>query len=95
MVHRDRDPLTGARRDDVLMNGEDAARLGLSDGDRVSLRSHAGEMIGQCRIAPIAKGNVQAHWPEANVLINRGLCDPECGIPDYNTQVDIVPADTP
>jgi molybdopterin-dependent oxidoreductase alpha subunit len=90
MIHRDRDPLTGATREDVLMNAEDAARLGLAEDDRVLLKSEAGEMTGRCRIAPITRGNVQAHWPEANVLINRGLCDPECGIPDYNTRVDIV-----
>jgi molybdopterin-dependent oxidoreductase alpha subunit len=92
MVHRDRDPLTGARRDDVLMNGEDAARLGITDGSAIVLRSESGEMTGRCRIAPIARGNVQAHWPEANVLIKRGVCDSECGIPDYNTLVEIVGA---
>jgi hypothetical protein len=41
------------------------------------------------RVAAIAPGNVQAHWPEANVLIERGVSDPECGIPDFNTTVEI------
>ncbi|HKF57274.1 MAG TPA: molybdopterin dinucleotide binding domain-containing protein, partial [Blastocatellia bacterium] len=89
MIQRDRDPLTGARRDDVLMNPEDAASLGVEDGDSLLLRSDAGEFRGRCRIAPITNGNVQAHWPEANPLIKGGLCDPECGIPDYNTLVHI------
>ena len=89
IVHQDRDPLNGARRDDVLMNAEDAQRLSLKDGDAVLLRSAAGEMHGRCLIAPIAAGNVQVHWPEGNVLIARGVCDPECGIPDYNTTVEI------
>jgi molybdopterin-dependent oxidoreductase alpha subunit len=89
MVQHDRDPLTGANRRDVLMNVEDARRLGISDGDAIQLRSSAGEMAAVCRIAPIAAGNVQAHWPEANVLIARGLNDPECGIPDFNTEVQI------
>jgi anaerobic selenocysteine-containing dehydrogenase len=89
MIQRDRDPLTGARRDDVLMNAEDAASLGLADGDALLLRSNAGEMTGRCMIAPIARGNVQAHWPEANPLIDRGHCDPDCGIPDYNALVHI------
>ncbi|HXG66130.1 MAG TPA: FdhF/YdeP family oxidoreductase [Blastocatellia bacterium] len=93
MVHRDHDPLTGARREDVLMNAEDARRLGLSDGDGLRLRSAAGEMRGRCRIAPIAAGNVQVHWPEGNVLIGRGIADPECGIPDYNATVEIIRAD--
>jgi molybdopterin-dependent oxidoreductase alpha subunit len=89
MVHRRRDPLTGARRDDVLMNEADARRLGIKDGDAIILRSDAGEFRGRCRIAPIAAGNAQVHWPEGNVLISRGVCDEECGIPDYNTTVEI------
>ncbi len=89
IVHRDRDPLNGARRDDVLMNEEDARRLGLADGDAVIVRGEVGELRGRCRIAPIAAGNVQAHWPEGNVLVKRGVCDPECGIPDFNATVEI------
>jgi molybdopterin-dependent oxidoreductase alpha subunit len=89
IVHRDRDPLNGARRDDVLMNEEDARRLGLADGDAVWVRSEVGELRGRCRIAPIAAGNVQVHWPEGNVLVKRGVCDPECGIPDFNAEVGI------
>ncbi len=89
MVHRAIDPLTGARRDDVLMNDSDAKRLGLVDGDAVTLTSSIGSLKGRCRIAPISAGNVQVHWPEGNVLIERGVTDPECGIPDYNTVVNI------
>jgi anaerobic selenocysteine-containing dehydrogenase len=93
MVHRDRDPLTGAARSDVLMNLDDARGLGITDGDAIVLRSSAGEMAGVCRVAPIAAGNIQAHWPEANVLLSRGLSDPECGIPDFNTEVQILRAE--
>ena len=89
MVHREYDPLTGARREDVLMNHQDAARLGVADGDSVLLTSPAGKMRGRCLIAPITPGNVQVHWPEGNVLIERGKSDPECGIPDFNTEVEI------
>ncbi|HXG66750.1 MAG TPA: hypothetical protein VNO70_16735 [Blastocatellia bacterium] len=45
------------------------------------------------QIASIAAGNVQVHWPEGNVLIERGVADPECGIPDYNATVEVVRAD--
>ena len=39
MVYSDRDPLTGStRRNDVFISPEDAARLGLRDGDPVLLR---------------------------------------------------------
>lgn len=89
IVHRDYDPLTGTKRDDVLINEADARRLGLANGDGVVLRNSVGRMEGRCLIAPIAAGNVQVHWPEGNVLIERGISDPECGIPDFNTTVEI------
>jgi len=89
IVHRDRDPLNGARRDDVLMNEADALKLGLQEGDAIIVRSEVGALRGHCRIAPIAAGNVQVHWPEGNALIKRGVRDPECGIPDYNATVEI------
>jgi molybdopterin-dependent oxidoreductase alpha subunit len=89
MVHQKRDPLTGAERDDVLMSEQDAEKLGLRAGDRIILRSSVGEMRGRCFIAPIAQGNVQVHWPEGNPLLERGVVDSECGIPDYNTEVVI------
>ena len=95
MVHRETDPLTGARRNDVFMNETDVKRLGLADGDGVILTSGAGDLRGRCRIAPIAPGNVQVHWPEGNVLIERGVSDPECGIPDYNALVEVRLADRP
>jgi molybdopterin-dependent oxidoreductase alpha subunit len=89
MVHRSLDPLTGARREDVLMSRQDADRIGLADGDAVLLTSSIGRLRGRCLVAPIAPGNVQVHWPEGNVLIERGVSDPECGIPDFNTEVEI------
>lgn len=89
IVHQQRDPLNGARREDVLMNESNARALGIEDGDAILLRGETGEMRGRCRFAPIAPGNVQVHWPEGNVLIQRGVCDPECGIPDYNATVQI------
>ena len=89
IVHQNRDPLNGAMRDDVLMSEEDARRFGITDGAGVILRSAAGEMRGRCRISQIAPGNVQVHWPEGNVLIQRGVNDSECGIPDYNAEVEI------
>jgi predicted molibdopterin-dependent oxidoreductase YjgC len=89
IVHKPVDPLNGARRDDVLVNETDAKNLNLENGDLIILRSNTGELKGRCFIAPIAEGNVQVHWPEGNVLLERGVCDPECGIPDFNTFVEI------
>lgn len=91
MVQRERDPLTGARRRDVLMSAEDAARLGLGEGDPVRLHNDVGEFQGTAKIVPILPRNLQVHWPEGNVLIRRGVSDPACGIPDYNAVVEVEP----
>jgi molybdopterin-dependent oxidoreductase alpha subunit len=87
IVQGDRDGLTGARRDAVLLCRSDASRLGLSDGDAVVLSSDQGQMRAVVSLAPIAPGNAQVHWPEGNVLIAGGRRSPEAGIPDYNAEV--------
>ncbi len=84
------DPLTGAQRDEVFMSGEDAAALGLREGDTIVLRSEVGTLRGRVKIVPIRPGNLQVFWPEGNVLIRRGGCDPVCGIPDYNAVVEVL-----
>jgi molybdopterin-dependent oxidoreductase alpha subunit len=89
IVHKKIDPLNGASREDILISATDAENLSLDNGDGIVLRSKVGELKGRCFIAPIATGNVQVHWPEGNVLLERGDTDPECGIPDYNTLVEI------
>ena len=89
MKQRNVDPLTGARRDDVLMSREDAERLGLSEGEAVALKNEFGEMRCRVKIAPILPRNLQAHWPECNVLLPREVGDPESGVPDYNATVEI------
>jgi molybdopterin-dependent oxidoreductase alpha subunit len=91
MLWGDRDSLTGAARDEVLMSEEDCARLGLREGSPVWLRSEAGALAGRVRIAAIRPRNLQVHWPEGNVLIPRGRYDPRCGEPDYNALVEVVP----
>jgi len=95
MLWQDRDPLTGARRDDVLMSREDSERLGVREGDRVLLRSPVGSLEGRVRVAPIRARNLQVHWPEGNVLVARDRTDERCGIPDYNAVVEVIPLDRP
>jgi len=92
MVHAGRDPLTGAHREDILMNAEDARRLGLQEGDGAVLKNHLGEFRGRIKLAPIRAGNLEVHWPEGNVIIRRGVIDPASGIPDYNATVEVLPA---
>jgi len=90
MVHRERDPLLGARREDVLMSATDAEALGLRDGDPVTVRNEVGAFRGRCKVARIKPRNVQMYWPEANAVVRRGVVDPQCGMPDYNALVRIV-----
>jgi molybdopterin-dependent oxidoreductase alpha subunit len=87
MVQHDRDPLTGAERRDVLVSAEDAARLGLRDGDGLRLTSATGSFEGRARIDRIKPGNLEVHWPEGNVLLSREELDLASREPDYNAVV--------
>jgi molybdopterin-dependent oxidoreductase alpha subunit len=92
IVQNDRDGLTGAFRDHVLMSRSDMDALGLAPDQAVVVKSAAGELRARVFEAPIAAGNVQMHWPEANVLIESGSVDPGGKVPDYNAVVTIVAA---
>jgi molybdopterin-dependent oxidoreductase alpha subunit len=87
MVQREVDPLTGAAREDVFVAAEDAARLGLAEGDRVRLTSRSGSFVGRARVAEIKPGNLEVHWPEGNVLLCREEIDLASREPDYNAVV--------
>lgn len=90
MVQERRDALTGAAREDVLLSADDAARIGLADGDPVVVRSAHGELRGRARLSPVRPGDVQVHWPEGNVLLDHSVRSPQAGVPDYNARVEIV-----
>lgn len=89
LVYAEVDPLNGAQRDAVLMNPEDAASLHLVHEDRVALVNDIGRYEGRVFLAPIARGNLQIHWPEGNVIIRRGVVDKAGGVPDYNARVTV------
>ena len=78
-------------RDAVFMNPDDAATLRLRNSDRVTLVNQHGRYEARIFFAPIARGNLQVHWPEANHLISRGKVDAMGGVPDYNFQVKVEP----
>jgi molybdopterin-dependent oxidoreductase alpha subunit len=89
MVQRATDPLTGARREDILISAGDLARLGLPSGARVRLHSEFGQFEGTLRPARIRDGNIEVHWPEGNTLLSGTHRDPESLAPDYNATVTI------
>ena len=89
LVYAEVDPLNGAGRDAVLMNPDDAAELHLMNDDRVALVNGIGRYEGRVFLAAIARGNLQIHWPEGNILIRRGVVDRAGGVPDYNARVAV------
>jgi molybdopterin-dependent oxidoreductase alpha subunit len=84
LIYGETDPLTGAARDAVFMNPEDAAALHMCQRDRVALVNEMGRLEGRVFLAPIARGNLQVHWPEGNAIIRRGVVETMGGVPDYN-----------
>jgi molybdopterin-dependent oxidoreductase alpha subunit len=89
LIYDETDPLTGAERDAVFMNPEDAGALHLLNNDSIRLVNDAGLFKGRVFLAPIARGNLQVFWPEGNVLLKTGLTDSLGGVPDYNAQVRV------
>jgi predicted molibdopterin-dependent oxidoreductase YjgC len=89
LIYANIDPLNGAPRDAILMNPADAQRLGLTEHAPVVLKNDIGEYTGRVFYAQIARGNLQIHWPEGNVIVRRGVTDPAGGVPDYNARVRV------
>ncbi|MDJ0713785.1 MAG: FdhF/YdeP family oxidoreductase [Prochloraceae cyanobacterium] len=86
MVQENKDAITGAAREAVLISSVDAEKLNLKDGDKVVLKNDLGEYKGRVYMAPMKPGNLQIHWPEGNVLLDKSKRSLE-GVPDYNALV--------
>ena len=84
LVYADVDPINGAPRDAVLMNPDDAADLHLKQDDPIRLVNDIGRFDGRVFLAPVTRGHLQVHWPEGNVMVERGILDTGGGVPDYN-----------
>ncbi len=89
LIYGGTDPITGAPREAIFISPEDAAELRLRDRDAVALVNACGRYEGRVFLAPIARGNLQIHWPEGNVILARGVYDAVGGVPDYNAQVRV------
>ncbi len=89
LIYAEIDPLTGAGRDAIFMNADDAAELNLQNQDRIALVNEMGRYEGRVFLAPIARGNLQMHWPEGNVIIQRGVYEKLGGVPDYNAMAKV------
>jgi predicted molibdopterin-dependent oxidoreductase YjgC len=89
MIHADKDSLTGAIREAILISRPDAERLGIRANDALLLRNELGEFRGRAMVAPVTPGSLQVHWPEGQVLLDRKRRSPQAGIPDYNATVTV------
>jgi molybdopterin-dependent oxidoreductase alpha subunit len=89
MVQAEVDGLTGAARDHVFISAADAARLDLRRDDPVLLRGPVGTYRARVFIADVARGTLQGHWPEVNVLLPANVLEPKSLVPDYNADVEV------
>jgi len=89
LIYAATDPLTGAARDAILINPDDASALHLRQDDPIQLLNPHGTFTGRVHLAPILRGNLQIHWPEGNCLLARDKIDPVGKVPDYNAVVRI------
>jgi anaerobic selenocysteine-containing dehydrogenase len=74
VVYEDYDLYRGIdRRDVILLHPDDIARLKLTAGERVTVRSEVGEMpnILVTPFESIRPGNAAMYYPEANLLVPR------------------------
>lgn len=70
VVYEDEDVYRGNRRRDVvMMNGNDAATLGVIEGQRVVVETETGRLAVHAAIVDIAPGSLAMYYPEANVLV--------------------------
>jgi len=85
VVYEDYDLYRGIdRRDVILLHPDDLSRLGLADGDRVTVTSSTGEMPGVIATAfdRIRPGNAAMYYPECNILVSRHA-DPRSKTPAF------------
>jgi molybdopterin-dependent oxidoreductase alpha subunit len=97
VVYEDYDLYRGIdRRDVILVHPDDIARLGLQDGQRITVRSEVGEMenVLLTAFADIKPENVLMYYPEANVLVPRAV-DPHSKTPAFkNVLVTLAVSET-
>jgi anaerobic selenocysteine-containing dehydrogenase len=72
------------RRDVVMINAADAARLGVSEGDQVSVSSEIGSMNVRIAIVEISQGSAAMYYPEANAIVPRRI-DPKSLTPAFKS----------
>lgn len=93
VVYEEEDIYRGQeRRDVILLNPDDMARMGLAVDQPVTVRSAIGELRRRlARPFDIRPGNALMYYPEANVLVPRDI-DPRSKTPAFKSvMVELVP----
>ena len=95
VVYEETDLYRGnTRRDVVMMAFDDAAALGVSEGEWVTVSTTAGKMQVVVAIVDIRAGNLAMYYPEANVLVPRNL-DPRSRTPAFKGVLARITRGTP
>lgn len=85
VVYDEEDLYRGNRhRDVVMMAAEDAARLGVGEGDRVRVETETGALDVRVALVGIRPGSLAMYYPEANILVPRKL-DPRAKTPAFKS----------
>lgn len=87
VVYEEKDIYRGQeRRDVVLMHPDDLSRMGLKEDQWVEVRSETGAMHALARPFDVASGCALMYYPEANVLVSRGV-DARSRTPSFKSVV--------
>ena len=70
------------RRDIILMNSQDMARMGIEPNERIVVSTDVGQMQVHAREYDIPPGNAAMYYPEANMLVPRRV-DPSSRTPSF------------
>lgn len=87
VVYEEQDLYRGVdRRDVVMMNASDAVKLGIAEGDAVSVSTETGRMRVIAAFIDIPAGNLAMYYPEANAIVPRRV-DPKSGTPAFKSVI--------
>jgi molybdopterin-dependent oxidoreductase alpha subunit len=85
VVYEEEDVYRGnARRDVVMMNPSDAAKLGVRQNDAVTVTTSVGSLHLAVSFADLPPGNLAMYYPEANAIVPRHV-DPASGTPAFKS----------
>ncbi|MFC0300247.1 FdhF/YdeP family oxidoreductase [Virgibacillus soli] len=94
MIYGEKDPFNDADRYDVLMNEKDGEKHQIAEGEAIVVYNKYGTFNGRAKFVPIREGNIEVHWPEGNVLIEKGVYEEFAGIPEYQAAAIVERAET-